>query len=309
NIELLRGFEPLRLPVEAIVRPTSSMTGGSTPVNLSTPSGHASLPLSGSSFESGTSFPDDWVSLVTPFELQEAHARIPSISAVQNLRYVGVTSDYKAKSSSIADTIIYFGIASFGAWSSPAEIDYEIGIDVNGDGHDDYLLYNTNGGAFLVQGTKNDVHIAALCPLPFPALPSASCSSQYLNGFASSNVDTAVFNTDVVRFPVPASRLGLTAGHSQFSWRVYVYDPVTGSLADSTARLTFDPAHSLNLFAGLTSGMFFDRANNPLAIDWTAGDITGNARGILLLHYFNAAGTRAEVIPASAAGRRRSVKH
>ncbi len=309
NIELLRGFEPLRLPVEAIVRPSSSMTGGSATVNLSAASGHASLPLSGNSFETGTSYPDDWVSLVTPFELRESHVRIPSIPAVQNLRYAGVTSDYKAKSSSLADTIIYFGISSFGPWSSPAEIDYEIGIDVNGDGHDDYLLYNTSGGAFLAQGAKNDVHIAALCPLPFPALPSPSCSSQYLNGVAANNVDTSVFNTDVVRYPVPASRLGLTAGHSQFSWRVYVYDPVTGALTDSTARLTFDPAHAPNLFATLSSGMFFDRVNNPLSIDWTAGDNAGGTRGILLLHYFNAAGARAEVIPTGETGRRRSVNH
>jgi hypothetical protein len=310
NIQLLRGFEPLRLPVEAIVQPSSSMTGGTTPISLKTSSGHTTIPLTGDSFQTGTAYPDDWVSLVSPLELQEAHDRTPTIPAVRNLQYVGVTSDYHTTASSIADTVIYFGIAAFGSWSSPAEIDYEIGIDVNGDGHDDYLLYNTSGGTFLAPGTKNDVHIAALCPLPFPTLPSSSCSAQYLNGFAASDADTAVFNTDVIRFPVAASQLGLTAGHSQFTYRVYIYNPVSGGLTDSTARLTFDPAHSLNLFANFSSGTFLDNANNSLSIDWTAGDINAGTRGILLLHHFNADGQRAEVIPTSTAiPRRRSVLH
>ena len=302
-IELLRGFEPLRLPVHAIVRPASSMTAVATPINLKSATGEVSIALTGNSVLTGTAYPDDWVSLFSPFELHEAHARNSAAPAALNLHYVGATSNYKAVSSSIADTMIYFGLATHGPWTSPREVYFEIRIDVNDDAKSDYVVFNTDAGTFLSQGEINDVHLAALCRVPI----TSGCSSQYLNGFAASDADTAVFNTDVVRYAVPASRIGLTAGHSQFRYRVYSY--LGSTLIDSTGWLTFDPAHSLDLLTSLPSGMFFDRSTNPLTIKWGPGD-TQSARGILLLHYFNAAGTRADVVPiVPVSSRRHSVRH
>jgi hypothetical protein len=296
-VTITRGQEVLRLPAAAIVRPVSAMSSGLSTIAFAGTSGHTTVPLAGRTVSTGTSFPTDWASLMSPFELQELHTRNSTIPAVQNLRYVGAASDYRAKLSSITDTTLYFGLASYGAWSSPNELDYEIGIDVTGDNVDDYLLFNTNGGDFLTPGSTDDVLIAALCPLPFPALPSSRCSSMYLDGYDGGSLDTAPYNTDVIRYPVRAASIGLSASRTRFTYRVSVYDPGTGKLVDRSARLTYDPAHSLSLYGSLVSGMYFDRPNNPVIVDWFAGDITGTGQGLLLFHFFNPTGTRAEAIP------------
>jgi len=297
-IVMTRGAETLRLPAAAIVRPSSAMLSGLSTINISGTSGHTSVAFNGRSVSTGTSYPNDWASLVTPFELQEIHSRNFAVPGFQNLRYLGATSDYRAKSASLADTTIYFGIAAFEPWTSPNEIEVDLRIDTNNDGNDDYVVYNTNSGEFLGQGSTTDALIAALCPIPLPASPT-QCSSQWLNGYDGSTLDTATYNTDVLRFPVPASKIGLTTAHSRFTWRVLVFDRSTGRLIDRSNRMTFDPAHSLDLFGSLTSGMFFDRPNNPIPVNWTDGDLSNNSLGLLFFHFFNATGTRAEIVPAT----------
>jgi hypothetical protein len=255
--------------------------------------------LNGRPVSTGTSFPNDWTSLVTPFELQEIHSRNYAVPGAQNLRYLGVTSDYRVKSGSVADTTLYFGIATFERWGTPNEMEIDVRIDTNNDGVDDYAIYNTNAGDFLGQGGATDVLIAALCPLPFPPRPSDKCSSQWINGYDGASLDVAPYNSDVIRYPVRAAALGLKAGQSRFSWRVLVFDRATGRLIDRSSRMTFDPAHALALYGALESGMFFDRPNNPLPVDWTDGDLANNSKGLLLFHFFNATGQRAEIIPTA----------
>lgn len=310
RIELMRGFTPFRLPVHAIVRPASQMRATTKGLDLNAQSGHAEIALSGSSFETGTSYPNDWVSLVAPFELQETVQRNVAINAWQNLRYVGVTSDYASHGGSINDTMLYFGIATWGSWYSPTEFDIKVLVDTkNTTDRYQRAIFNTNAGTFL-GSDPNDVHVAALCPWPLPSLPSAQCTSQYMNAFGGDNADTGVLNNSVIRFAVRASALGLTAGQTQFAYTVVSYDKITGAIVDRTPRLWFDPARSLNLFGtgNSPSGIFFDRATNAIPIDWGAGDV-GNSTGILLLHYFNVEGTRAEIVPINAAGKNRAARH
>jgi len=276
------------------------MNAATTSIDLRPASGSATINLAGTSFSTGSSVPDDWSSLVAPFELHESHTRNATIPAETDLKYVGATSNYKAKSGSVADTVIYFGIAMHGPWSSPNQVDTEVRIDLNGDGKSDYVIYNSNIGDFLAQGGSNDALLTAICPMP----PPGQCSSRWMNDFAATEADTNVFNTDVVRYAVPASKIGLSAGHTAFRYRVVTFDG--NFLADQTNWIPFDPAHSLNLFGTSATGMFFDRATNPLPVSWGAGDTVSAGNGILLLHYFNAAGARAEVVPVVTAG---TVKH
>jgi subtilisin family serine protease len=296
-VVMTRGAQTLRLPAAAMVRPSSAMSTGMSSIAFNTPNGHTTIPLNGRAVSSGTSYPNDWTSLVTPFELQEIHSRNFAVPGSQNLRYLGVTSDYRVKSASVADTTIYFGIAAFERWGSPNEMEIDVRIDTNNDGIDDWAIYNTNGGDFLGQGGATDVLIAALCPLPFPPRPSDKCSSQWLNGYDGATLDVPPYNTDVIRYPVRAAALGLKTGQSRFSWRVFVFDRATGRRVDQSSRMTFDPAHALALYGTLESGMFFDRPNNPLAVDWIEGDLANSSKGLLLFHFFNATGTRAEIIP------------
>lgn len=307
-INLMRGFEPLRLPVYAIVRPSSTMTAAATPIDAKSASGHVSVALSGNSVETGTEYPNDWVSLVSPFELQEAHPRNAAIPAAQNLRYVGVTSDYQARSASLDNTMIYIGVATWGPWTTPGETYAEIRIDTTGDARSDSVLFTSNASDFLGVDSFDDVFISGICPMPFPNLPSATCSSQYLNGLDGGNADVPPFNTDVVRFAFSAKQIGLVAGKSQFRYRVITYKRDL-SVGDYTDWLTFDPAHSLNLFANVPIGLFFDRASNRLWVDWSSRDDTRSASGLLLLHYFNAAGTRAEVVPILTGAKHRAAAH
>jgi subtilisin family serine protease len=296
-VVITRGQETLRLPAAGTVRPSSAMSSGLGTIAINGISGHTTIPLNGRSVSTGTSFPNDWASLVSPFELHEIHSRNFAVPGYENLRYAGVTSDYRMQSGAIAGTMIYFGVAAFEPWSTPNELIVEVLIDTNGDNLDDYALYNTNGGDFLVQGGANDVLIAAVCPLPFPSLPSNKCSSQWLNGYDGATLDVAPYNTDVMRLPVAASSLGLKAGQSRFSYRVAIFDRATGRRTDLTPRFTFDPAHSLGLYGTVQSGMFFDRPGNTIPVDWSDGDLSNNSKGLLLFHFFNGTGTRAEAIP------------
>jgi len=43
--------------------------------------------------------------------------------------------------------------------------------------------------------------------------------------------------------------------------------------------------------------MFFDRPSITIPVDWSDGDLSNNSKGLLLFHFFNGTGTRAEAIP------------
>lgn len=286
-----------RLSVHAAPRPVSTMGTQEASINLAAQTGEFTLHLAGQGVSTGTSFPTDWVSLVSAFELAADSPDETSSQGSDNaldLRYVGVTSDHAqqvAGGKGIADTSILFGIATWADWSSPNKATVQILIDTNRDGTDDYVLYNTSTGG----SSPNDVYIVSLCKLP-----SGSCSSQYLNNVSAGVRDTVLLGTNVMVLPVLPGWLGLSSGASRFNYRV-----VTS--VDATPTLTFDPARPGLSFGGTnflgtpaTQPLYVDLGGQTIPATYNRADFEANSsRGVLLLHHLNRAIDRAQVIPVS----------
>src|SRR5205085_1247744 len=112
----------------------------------------ATLALTGTPVNTGSSFPTDYLSLVTPMELAAISplATLPagatSFSRNADLKYVGVTSVRRnsTNSSRVNNSTILFGIVTQGNWGTPStEVEFDVDIDVNNDGIYDYALYTT----------------------------------------------------------------------------------------------------------------------------------------------------------------------
>lgn len=283
-----------RLAVYAAPRPASTMTTQESSVTLSSQTGSFSLHLAGQGVSTGSSFPTDWVSLASAFELAATSPDEASSSGsgqYSDLRFVGVTSDYAAQVAAghgLAETSIWFGIATWADWASPNTATVQVRLDTNRDGTDDYSLTSSwTGGS-----TPNDVFSVALCKLS-----TGACNGYYLNGVDASVRDTALFGTNVMVLPVLPGWLGLTAGASRFSYRVV-------TAADSTATLSYDPAHPGFSFGGTnflgattTQPLYADLSGQVIPVQYNRADYVANASsGLLLLHHFNTAGNRAQVV-------------
>lgn len=283
-----------RLAVYAAPRPAATMGTQETSLPLAGESGSFTLHLAGQGVATGTSFPSDWVSLVSAFELAAESPDETSSQGTENasdLRYVGVTSDYArqlADGKGLAETSVFVGVATWADWGSPNQVSVQVLIDTNRDGTDDWVLYNTSTGG----GSPNDVFAAVLCKLP-----AGECSATYLTGVDAGTRDTALLNSNVMVLPVPAGQLDLTPGDSRFSYRVRTD-------VDSTPTLSFDPAHPGLSFGGtsflgapVAQPMYTDLAGQSIPATYDRAAFAANAsRGILLLHHHNLSGARAQVL-------------
>ena len=283
-----------RLAVFAAPRPASTMATQESFVTLSSQTGSFSLHLAGQGVSTGSSFPTDWVSLMSAFELAATspdEAASTGSAQYSDLRYVGVTSDYTAQVAAgkgLADTSVWFGIASWADWASPNKATVQVLIDTNRDGTDDYSLTSSSAGG----SSPNDVFSVLLCKLS-----TGSCNGYYLNGVDASVRDTALFGTNVMVLPVLPGWLGLTAGASRFNYKVY-------TAVDETAILTYDPAHPGLSFGGtsflgtaVSQPLYTDLSGQVIPVQYNRADYLANASsGLLLLHHFNATGNRAQVV-------------
>jgi hypothetical protein len=254
--------------------------------------------------------PSDDVSIVTAFELQSASPRLggaTTITASTDLRYVGVTSDFRRTVTSttptgdLGDTTVYFGIASYGNWTTPGRDGFEVDIDVDGDGLHDYALFNS-----VPLGEANDVHVSALCALD----ESGACADDatvvgYVNALAGNAVNTNALVNSVLVLPLPLSELPeLEEGASRFSYSVRGFDYYYG-LNDAVGPLTYDPARpgvDLSNADRALGPAHLDLSGRAIPFTFSPGGFGLNrSLGVLLLHHHGAdAATRAEVLAAPA---------
>ncbi len=284
---------PLRVPIYAAARPVSAMKSLQPTIGLSGSKGTATLGLAGQGLATGTSYPTDILSLVSPFELLEDNPDF----ATSDARFLGVTSDYQvqvANGKSLADSMIYFGVTFQQAWSSPVPLVGDIYFDVNGDGKDDYDLFVADFSYLSGNPLYDDVYVATLCNLS-----TASCTAEPVNGITPDVLDSVPMNTNVIVLPVAVPQLGLTAGHSKFS---FYFKRTSGT----QVRHSFDPTAPGLSFggpaaaAGSAQPIFPDRPSTVLTVNYSQSDYTADgAQGILLLHHDNAAGQHAEAVGVS----------
>jgi subtilisin family serine protease len=299
----------LRVPVYVTARPAADMRAEQTSLDFGTASrATATIELTGTGLLTGENFPIDEVSLVTAFELQAISPNDAASSGLDqktDLAYVGVASDY-ASTTTFDQTFVYFGIATHADWSTPNEVAFEVHIDTNRDGRDDFILFNSNLG--LLSGLDpNDIFVTALFNLNSGEL----LLEDFLNGVPPSAIDTVPFNTNVVVLPVSAADLGLTRSRARFNYRVETYSidaegPGSGlifpSLVDQTGKLTFNAARPGLDTTGGVAGVpaYFDLPGESITVRFDRSFFrSGRSLGVLLLHHHNRASNRAEVLTVS----------
>ena len=303
----------LRVPVYAAPRPASTMT---QPASLTMPAGSvqlANLPLIGSGVGQGEAL-TRVDSAVAGFELQATSGLAPQCGGrvidhcvhypderAADLKYVGATSDAplvrQAGQDPFSTGFGYFAINTYGAWRTAASTqEFAIWIDTNGDNTPDAVLFNT-------RLSGEDIFVSELIDPDTGAVLDVEPINQRFG-----DIDTALFDSDVLVMPVSLSRLpGVSATHPRIRYGVASFsaessDPVdtiglasNGMLANP---LTIDLARPGVLVAGSGIGLlYFDQPHTSLVVrrDVPAYAVD-HALGALIVHFHNRVGSKAQVL-------------
>ncbi|HEX4965895.1 MAG TPA: IPTL-CTERM sorting domain-containing protein [Thermoanaerobaculia bacterium] len=305
------GTPKLHVPLYITSRPASTMAAPATIPTGGNPTGSTTIPLTGADVCTGTpvagpncsgTFPTTEVSLVTPFELQVVSPRNPALpnSPYADLQYAGVA--YSA-----ASNLLLFGVSTWGDWSSPTDVSFNIYIDANSDGTFDRVLFNSNPGTMALRlfgnngATNQDSFITAI----FTIATSGVSTSTFLNAASPASVDSALFNNNVMVLAATPASLGLPAGTTKFKYKIVTcpgFAPLClglngFDLDEANGPFTYDYAaanQGLN-FGG--TALAVDMNGSSIPVTWNTTNMTNNGSlGALLFHHHNKAGQRAQTI-------------
>jgi subtilisin family serine protease len=288
-------YPALRLSVYSVPRAASTMDAVTTQVNLTTkqPVGTFDVVLD------GTPVSDPNVpSLVTAFEwLGEDQDTTPVPAAFRHvdIRHVGIMSDINYWG--FDDAYIYFAIVTDKPWTTPNEVEFDIWIDVDQDGTEDYVLYNT---AFSQNGQRTDVYAGVL----MDANSSTIVDYQLLNLLSASDAETSPLNTNVMFMAISPTSMGLTSTDGVFDFYIatYSWDQEDAQPVDVTKSYTYDALNpavdTINTTGDDWEGLpvYFDEPGTlTFGYDLTKPS-PASPKGVLLLHHHNAQ-NKAEAIP------------
>ena len=128
---------------------------------------------------------------------------------------------------------MYFGISTYGDWASLSEETwFEVYIDTDQDGFDDYVMYNWNFGA-AAGVDSSDVFIPVVVDLNTNVL---SWYGDYVNYYSPDLIDTAPFQSRALVFGTWAGALGLTNASPTFDF--YVASWYKSDLVDISNLMT-----------------------------------------------------------------------
>lgn len=297
------GLSDLRLPVHVVARPVSDMQSeaptfrtednqtGTINVNLT----GTGVDTIGGSYDDPDTFPENIVSLVSVFELAATSERLPTSSRLNqmaDLQAVGIATD--ATVTTMDKAAIYIGIATYGEWNTPAELEFDVYFDVNQDGTDDFVLFTIP--IPTAAGDNTDVLLTYLVNLS----TGSGVAQDYINYDTGGGPTTNLFNNNVMVLPVYAARLGLTDADATFDYSIETYSVQTGEMVDNTEVMTYDAANPILDVSGGVAGMptYFDLPDTfiPITYDRTGSNAGKDFKGVLLLHHHNAKGTRVETL-------------
>jgi uncharacterized repeat protein (TIGR01451 family) len=302
----------MRVPVYVAPRPASTMSAPATITTGGAPTGSTTIPLSGTDVCTGTlgagptctgSFPNDEVSLVSPFELQVVSPLDPfNAPSYADLQYAGVAADA---------TRIWFGVSTWGEWSSPTDTAFNVYVDNNLDGTYDRIVVTSNPGGlgriyFGAAGQpETDTFTTSVVTLPgtFSNLIAAGTPG-FVNRLAPNAADTAVYNNNVLFFGATPAQLGLATVNTPFRYRIEtcpgfapVCQPLHGFHYDEAVGPFTWNGGARGLDFGNGSNLLFDLNGGSIPVTWNTANLAANGSlGALLLHHHNAAGSRAEVV-------------
>jgi len=178
--------------------------------------------------------------------------------------------DLKAVGARTLSDVVQFAITTFGQRSHPNyPAGFEVDIDVNNYGTDDFAVYNAESGGFAVSGQSLVVVLN---------LQTNATAAYYYNSADLSSAD--------VIYTVPLAALGITTG-TKFSYTVLAYDNYfTNAVSDvvgpmqvtlGTPRFDFD----------LSKEVPVNGADSISITRNAAGDAASPSQSGLLLMYTN----------------------
>jgi subtilisin family serine protease len=303
----------LKAPVYAAPRPAAALQVVESQLDLAANLRTIRpLTLTGHDLQA-TQPPTDVLPLVSALALHASSRRLPADHqlaryAFADLYYVGATSNLTtthlttATPEALVASTLYFGIATYENWSTPNEVEFSILIDREGDGVDDYRLFNANLAGYQDGRGRSDVFITAL-----EDLRTGQISRQaLLNGRSLQEHDMALFNSRVMLLPVRAQALELNADWTGFFYRVESYSDDLAvdangqrQVIDQSPRLRFDLVKDSVNFSTTTgpSPIFVAQEGQVIqAAFQLSGEATANVAGVLLLHHHNLSTQRAQVV-------------
>jgi subtilisin family serine protease len=170
-----------------------------------------------------------------------------TIEAAFEPRAVGVQTNPSG-----GDSLLVFAVNTYGRFSNPAAGEYDIYIDVNGDGVFDYILFSQDLG-LVTAGVQNGQIATFLVNLATGAL-----SVEFL---ADAPTDGST-----VLIPVLASDMGITPSNPRFTYAMNAFDDTgAGESVTGTASFNaFAPAVSNALFVPVAPNTTIDV---PVSVD------------------------------------------
>jgi hypothetical protein len=184
---------------------------------------------------------------------------------------------------SATDSVLVFAINTFKRVSNTDAGEFDILIDVNGDGVPDYDLVAIDQGN-IESGSNSGVQITVLFDLATGA------------GIEEFLVDSPTDGSTLL-LPVLASDMGVSPASPRFSYTETTHDLLDGtqaSLPGSASFNAFSPSISNALFVPVARNA---TVQVPVSIDPTEWTVTP-ARGLMIVVEDNFSGAQAELIPA-----------
>jgi minor extracellular serine protease Vpr len=152
---------------------------------------------------------------------------------------------------SATDRVLVFAITTEEGWSSPSTREFDVDVDVNGDGVPDYAVVGVDIG--LITTGAFDGRIAA-------AVFNLSTGDGFIDFLAVASTDGST-----MLIPALASRLGLTAANPRFTYTATGFDLVESGAQDSFSQSAgynafssaFTDAQFVQLFPNATAAVPF----------------------------------------------------
>ncbi len=282
--------DELRVPVYGAVKPVSSVSAEPGQVD-----GQTAVSLSGTGFDQGDpTDPSSWASLVS---VMQFGAESPQLPDCEGGDVVGCTVNQTAKagdiqyvgagispdgSGSLANGWLWFGISTYADWATigNSTIPY-VDFDTTGDGRPDYEVYAQN-----VSGT--DVLAAWLIDIN----AAAAIDAEPVNTFWG-DVDTNVFDSNVVMLPVWPELVGITDDTTSFpiSYQVGTNSYYTANESgdiDQVGPVDFDAG---NPKVAVDAPLWLDEGGDGIPVT-----VTEKFTKTLVFHLHNASGSRAQTL-------------
>jgi subtilisin family serine protease len=297
----------IHLPILALPRTISAMNSQGATIDLgSNLTATYVLTVTGSAVTNAVA-PTKTVPLIGVFGLAhnsppitEVPTEDPALEryAQADLRYVGTAGPFLVN----GEPTLYFALVSYGAWSTPLEVTYQIIIDVNNNNIADYRLQNKEStdvsGVDLI---STDDFVSLLEPVRATRTIQGA-----LNIFPSTEFDTRPFGNNVMILPLKVRALGV--GVTGFRYQVIslsrdILDGTNTDFIEQTPILTI----LLDQGAGVTTDHIATDQGVPLLPVATGDQISvtfdhaaylaQDLEGLLLLYLHNDLSTRSQVLP------------